>query len=95
MKMSFGVVVWSTFLTSFLTNCLEGDTKVKKSDFVSLLDDMTLNGWMVMPAKANQAWSAKNEMIVGKGKKGRSYLVFTMNRAIADFEMKFLYRFPG
>jgi hypothetical protein len=33
-------------------------------------------------------------MIVGNGDKGRSYLVFE-NREIADFEMKFCYRFPG
>ena len=33
-------------------------------------------------------------MIVGDGDKGRSYLQYDGNTEIADFKMKFRYRFP-
>ena len=62
--------------------------------FVSMFDGKSLQGWTVMPAKASKAWTVEKGMIVGNGDKGRSYLVFN-NREIADFEMKFCYRFPG
>ena len=62
--------------------------------FVSMFDGKSLAGWSVMPAKAAKAWTVEKGLIVGNGDKGRSYLVFD-NREIADFEMKFSYRFPG
>ena len=65
-----------------------------ESGFVSMFDGKTLQGWTVMPAKASKAWTVEKGTIVGNGDKGRSYLVFE-NREIADFEMKFCYRFPG
>ena len=65
-----------------------------KAGFVSMFDGKSLQGWTVMPAKASKAWTVEKGMIVGNGDKGRSYLVFD-NREIADFEMKFCYRFPG
>ena len=62
--------------------------------FVSMFDGATLKGWSVMPAKAAKAWSVQDGTIVGEGDKGRSYLVYD-NKDIADFELKFSYRFPG
>ena len=62
--------------------------------FVSMFDHKTLKGWSVMPSKAAKAWSVQEGMIVGEGDKGRSYLVYD-NKQIADFELKFSYRFPG
>lgn len=62
--------------------------------FVSMFNGENLDGWTAMPASAAKAWSAQDGMIVGEGDKGRSYLVFD-NREIADFELKFSYRFPG
>ena len=47
-----------------------------------------------MPAKAREAWSVQQGMIIGEGDKGRSYLVFDQ-RQLADFELRFEYRFPG
>ncbi|MEE3373038.1 MAG: DUF1080 domain-containing protein [Planctomycetota bacterium] len=68
--------------------------KTLEKGFVSMFDGKSLKQWTVMPAKAAAAWSVQNGMIVGEGDKGRSYLVFA-NREVADFELKFSYRFPG
>ncbi len=77
-----------------LTAHAAGAQPARESGFVSMFDGKTLDGWRVTPAKAGAAWSARDGMIVGEGDKGRSYL--TYNRGdIADFELKFSYRFPG
>ncbi len=47
-----------------------------------------------MPAKVAPAWTVQDGMIVGNGDKGRGYLSFDRGE-IADFIMKFSYRFPG
>ena len=65
------------------------------AEFVSMFDGRTLEGWTVMPEEAQAAWSVEDGMIVGNGDKGRSYLVYEKNQEIADFELKFRYRFPG
>ena len=83
-------VAFSIILTAPVAIGAEKD----ESGFVSMFDGKTLQGWTVMPAKASKAWTVAKGMIVGNGDKGRSYLVFE-NREIADFEMKFSYRFPG
>ena len=70
------------------------DEKKLASEFVSMFDGKTLQGWSVMPAKAQAAWTVENKIIVGRGDKGRSYLVFD-KKEIADFEIKLSYRFPG
>jgi hypothetical protein len=61
--------------------------------FVSMFDGKTLKGWEEMPATDKKAWSVKDGIIVGEGGEGRGYLVYE-KRDIADFEMKFSYRFP-
>ena len=66
----------------------------RKDEFVSMFDGKSLQGWSVMPAKAREAWSVQQGMIIGEGDKGRSYLVFDQ-RQLADFELRFEYRFPG
>ena len=66
----------------------------RKDEFVSMFDGKSLQGWSVMPAKAREAWSVQQGMIIGEGDKGRSYLVFDQ-RKLADFELRFEYRFPG
>ncbi len=63
--------------------------------FVSMFDGKTLDGWSVSRPGAAKAWSVKDGMIVGEGDKGRSYLIYEKNKELADFEMKFCYRFPG
>lgn len=63
--------------------------------FVSMFNKTNLDGWSVSSPKATQAWYVENGVIVGEGDKGRSYLVYDKNKEIADFEMKFSYRFPG
>ena len=62
--------------------------------FVSMFDGKTLKGWSAMPKRASTAWSVKDGVIVGKGDKGRSYLVYR-DHDVADFELKLSYRFPG
>ena len=60
-----------------------------------MFDGRTLNGWSASSQAAHDAWRVENGMIVGEGDKGRSYLVYQKNKSIADFEMRFQYRFPG
>ena len=62
--------------------------------FVSMFDGKSLNGWTEMLSHGENAWFVRDGMIVGDGDKGRGYLAFDQGE-IADFEMKFSYRFPG
>lgn len=64
------------------------------SGFIRMFDGESLAGWSVMPGGAAKAWTVQDGMIVGDGDKGRSYLTYD-NKEIADFELKFSYRFPG
>ena len=84
----------ATFSIMFISATVTAADQKDEAGFVSMFDGKSLQGWTVMPAKASQAWTVEKGMIVGNGDKGRSYLVFD-NREIADFEMKFCYRFPG
>lgn len=62
--------------------------------YTVMFDGKTLDGWTVMPASDAKAWTAHDGMIVGVGGKVRSYLAYDQGE-IADFELKFSYRFPG
>ena len=76
---------------------LFGDQASGKNDdgFKAIFDGKTLDGWEEMPRVKKKAWSVADGIIVGEGDKGRGYLVYSRNRNLADFELKFLYRFPG
>lgn len=65
-----------------------------KAGFVSIFDGKTLEGWSASFPEASEAWYVKDGYIVGEGSKGRCYLVYDGNHDIADFELKFTYRFP-
>lgn len=67
----------------------------KHAGFVSMFDGKTLAGWKVSDDKAAKAWYVRDGLLVGEGDQGRCYLVYQKNRDVADFEMKFAYRFPG
>ena len=85
-----------TIITSwFLFFCLAAGQAVGKDGFVSMFDGKTLKGWEATPSKTAAAWTVKEGMIVGNGDKGRGYLTYSANKNVADFEMKFSYRFPG
>lgn len=71
------------------------DAKKNDDGFESIFDGKTLDGWEEMPSLARKAWSVVDGMIVGEGDKGRGYLTYSKNKEIANFELKFLYRFPG
>ena len=60
--------------------------------FVSIFDGQTLKGWEATPAKTASAWTVNKGMIVGNGDKGRGYLTYTLNKNIADLELKFSYQ---
>ena len=62
--------------------------------FVKIFDGKTLRGWEATKGAEN-AWRVENGILVGTGDNGRGYLTYTLNQQIADFEMKFSYRFPG
>ncbi len=68
--------------------------KAGEEGFAAIFDGKTLKGWEEMPAGDARAWTVVGGMIVGDGDKGRGYLVY-QNRELADFELKFSYRFPG
>lgn len=65
-----------------------------EEDFLAIFDGKTLAGWEEIPAGKEKAWSVVDGVIVGEGDKGRGYLVYR-ERDLADFELKFSYRFPG
>jgi hypothetical protein len=61
--------------------------------FVTVFDGKTLRGWEEMPAGKERAWTVVDGVINGDGDKGRGYLVYE-KKQLADFELKFSYRFP-
>lgn len=63
--------------------------------FVPIFDRKSLEGWSPSFPEAAEAWYVHDGYIVGEGVKGRCYLIYDGNRDIADFELKFSYRFPG
>ena len=65
-----------------------------EEDFLAIFDGKTLGGWEEIPAGKEKAWSVVDGVIVGEGDKGLGYLVYK-DRDLADFELKFSYRFPG
>ncbi len=77
-----------------LTPAAAEEKATSKPKFVPMFDGKTLDGWSVIPEKAQKAWATENGKIVGDGDKGRSYLQYDKNKEISDFEMKFSYRFP-
>lgn len=63
--------------------------------FISIFDGKTLDGWEVSEKKVEKAWTVKDGVIRGDGDHGgRGYLVYARNKALANFELKFTYRFP-
>jgi hypothetical protein len=63
--------------------------------FISIFDGRTLDGWEVSEKKVEKAWTVKDGVIHGDGDHGgRCYLVYSKNKALANFELKFTYRFP-
>jgi hypothetical protein len=89
MRFAFATVVVGWFSTAAAVAEQEAE-----SGFTKMFDGKSLDGWSVVPAKAAMAWTVKDGMVIGDGDKGRSYLVYE-NRQIADFELRFSYRFPG
>ncbi len=93
MTLRIGRMIASLAITITLASAPADDAIVP--EFVSMFDGKTLAGWEVIPEKSIAAWSAIDGKIVGDGDKGRCYLSYTKNKQIADFELKFSYRFPG
>lgn len=63
--------------------------------FVSLFDGQTLDGWQAMPASTADAWAVKDGIIIGNGDQGVGYLVYAGDKRLANFELRFRYRFVG
>jgi arylsulfatase A-like enzyme len=61
------------------------------SEFVSIFDGKTLEGWHVVPKKNASDWSAQDGVILADGKGKHSYLLWHEDD-LADFEIKFSYR---
>ena len=89
--------ILTTLSVLLLPATLHGEEDAVKADhgFVSIFDGKTLDGWEEMPSVEKKAWSVVDGMIVGEGDKGRGYLVYSKDKNLSDFELKFLYRFPG
>ncbi len=95
--------VFSFIIVVILAGCSHTDKPGNRSTevvsrseagFVSMFDGVSLAGWTEMLSEGENAWSVKDGMIVGEGDKGRGYLAYDRGD-IADFDMKFSYRFPG
>ncbi|MCH2181765.1 MAG: DUF1080 domain-containing protein [Mariniblastus sp.] len=63
--------------------------------FHSLFDGRTLDGWQAVPAPTADAWTVQDGMIVGNGDRGVGYLVYDRDKQLANFELRFRYRFVG
>ena len=87
------VIIVSIFLSQ--TAFAKENAKTKHDGFVPMFDGKTLDGWKVSEPKAAKSWYVRDGLLVGEGDKGRCYLVYQKNKDVADFEMKFAYRFPG
>ncbi len=74
--------------------CAAPTISAEEGGFARIFDGRSLAGWEEMPAANQKAWSVVDGVIVGEGDKGRGYLVY-QDRDLADFELKFSYRFPG
>ena len=69
--------------------------KPDEPGFASLLYGQTLNGWPAMPASTGDAWTVKDGIIIGNGDQGVGYLVYTRDKQLDNFELRFRYRFVG
>ncbi len=74
------------------TGCRHGE----EGGFVSMFDGRSLEGWvpMMREGAAADAWRVEDGAIVGDGGGGVGYLAWHRGD-IADFEMRFDYRFVG
>lgn len=65
------------------------------SEFISIFDGQTLNGWSPSHPEAARDWFVQDGYLIGKTNSRGSYLIYDGNRDIADFELKLTYRFPA
>lgn len=97
-SLSFSLVFAFLIAFSYVGFCeydkAKSDEELREAGFVTMFDGHSLKGWTEMLSYGENAWSVKDSNIVGEGDKGRGYLTYD-HREIADFEMKFSYRFPG
>lgn len=64
-----------------------------EAGFVPIFDGKTLTGWRPLPEDLGAAWSVQDGAIQGKGLEKRlSYLVYSADEDLRDFELKFSYR---
>ena len=91
MKLRWMILVW----TLFYFNVDQTNANASEGEFFRIFNGKTLEGWSPSFPQASEAWYVRDGYIVGEGKKGRCYLIYDGNRDIADFELKFSYRFPG
>lgn len=82
-------VIFTQALMLVVSNCAADEDH----GFVPIFDGKSLDGWEEMPASEKPAWRVKDGVIFGDGDLGRGYLVYE-NHELADFEIKFSYRFP-
>jgi hypothetical protein len=87
------LLIWTATVAVCLCPASARDPEADQG-FVSMFDGKTLNGWTAVPASAAKEWTVRDGMIVGVGGKQRSHLVYDKHD-VADFEIKFSYRFPG
>ena len=96
---SYAIVFWVLLTQADLADgckvVAEPKESLQNNGFVPMFDGKTLDGWSVSTPQEATAWCVRNGCIVGKGGKRRSYLIYDKNKDIANFEMKFAYRFPG
>lgn len=71
------------------------DTAASADGFVSIFDGQTLDGWEATPRESAMSWTVRDGMIVGVGFKSRSHLIYSRNKEIGNFELRFSYRLPG
>ena len=63
--------------------------------FHSLFDGQTLDGWQAAPSSTTDAWTVQDGVLVGNGDRGVGYLIYTRDKQLSNFELRFRYRFVG
>ena len=83
-------VLVSALSLHLLVHC---DAIPREAGFVPIFDGETLTDWRAVPEELGAAWSVQHGTIQGKGVEKRlSYLVYSADENLRDFELKFSYR---
>jgi hypothetical protein len=95
--MSVQIILLTLFSIPFISGELPAvtDDETQEPGFRSLFDGQTLDGWQAAPVSTADAWTVQDGVLVGDGSRGVGYLIYTRDKQLSNFELRFRYRFVG